>query len=55
MNIGRADQLGSGIRNLYEYTKLYSGSEPELVEGDIFKTIIPLPLADGKQANKTSG
>jgi len=42
MNIGRADQLGSGIRNLYKYTKLYSGGEPELIEGDIFKTIIPL-------------
>jgi len=55
MNIGRADQLGSGIRNLYKYTKLYSGEEPELIEGDIFKTIIPLVSASGKQANKTSG
>ncbi|MDR2570002.1 MAG: putative DNA binding domain-containing protein [Oscillospiraceae bacterium] len=51
MNIGRADQLGSGIRNLYTYTKLYSGGEPELIEGDIFKTIIPLVLTSGKQAN----
>ena len=55
MNIGRADQLGSGIRNLYKYTKLYSGGEPELIEGDIFKTIIPLVSASGKQAEKTSG
>jgi len=55
MNIGRADQLGSGIRNLYKYTKLYSGEEPEFIEGDIFKTIIPLVSASGKQANKTSG
>jgi ATP-dependent DNA helicase RecG len=51
MNIGRADQLGSGIRNLYRYTKLYSGGEPELIEGDIFKTIIPLSAASEKQAN----
>ena len=51
MNIGRADQLGSGIRNLYKYTKLYSGGEPELIEGDIFKTIIPLVLTSKKQAN----
>ena len=50
MNMGRADQLGSGIRNLYTYTRLYSGGEPELVEGDIFKTIIPLVLASVKQA-----
>jgi predicted HTH transcriptional regulator len=39
VNIGRADQLGSGVRNLYRYTKIYSGGEPELIEGDIFKTI----------------
>ena len=45
MNIGRADQLGSGIRNLYKHMKLYSGGEPELIEGDIFKTIIPLVSA----------
>jgi ATP-dependent DNA helicase RecG len=42
VNIGRADYMGSGVRNLYTYTKLYSGGEPELIEGDIFKTIIPL-------------
>jgi ATP-dependent DNA helicase RecG len=55
MNNGRADQLGSGIRNLYKFTKLYSGGEPELIEGDIFKTIIPLVSVSGKQANKASG
>ena len=55
MNIGRADQLGSGIRNLYKYTKLYSDGEPELIEGDVYKTIIPLVSAGEKQANKTSG
>ena len=42
INIGRADALGSGVRNLYEYTKIYSGGEPELIEGDVFKTIVPL-------------
>lgn len=40
--IGLADELGSGMRNTYKYTKLYSGSEPIFEEGDIFKTIIPL-------------
>jgi len=34
--------MGSGIRNLYKYTKIYSGGEPELIEGDVFKTIVPL-------------
>ena len=42
INIGRADVLGSGVRNLYEYTKLYSGGVPELIDGDVFKTIVPL-------------
>jgi ATP-dependent DNA helicase RecG len=51
MNIGRADQLGSGVRNLYKYTKIYSGGEPELIEGDVFKTIIPLAAISEKQAN----
>jgi len=42
VNIGYADKLGSGVRNLYNYTKIYSGAEPELIEGDIFTTIVPL-------------
>lgn len=41
-NIGHSDQLGSGVRNLYKYTKFYSGLEPELIEGDIFRIIVPL-------------
>jgi len=40
--IGFADELGSGVRNLYKYTKLYSGKNPQLIEGDIFKIIVPL-------------
>ena len=27
---------------VFKYTKIYSGGEPELIEGDIFKTIIPM-------------
>ena len=40
--IGLADELGSGMRNVYKVTKLYSGGTPQFIEGDIFKTIIPL-------------
>jgi ATP-dependent DNA helicase RecG len=50
VNIGYADTLGSGVRNLMKYTRLYSNGEPELIEGDIFKTIIPLVAASEKQA-----
>lgn len=42
MNIGYADSLGSGVRNLYKFTKIYSGGEPDLEEGDIFKLTVPL-------------
>lgn len=40
--IGLADELGSGMRNTYKYTRLYSGVDPLFEEGDIFRTIIPL-------------
>jgi ATP-dependent DNA helicase RecG len=59
-NIGYADALGSGVRNLYKYTKIYSGGEPELVEGDVFRTIVPLNLSltevsdNGKMSDKMS-
>lgn len=43
--IGLADELGSGMRNTYKYTMLYSQTEPIFEEGDIFKTIIPLTSA----------
>ena len=35
--IGRADELGSGVRNLFKYCKAYCGHDPQLLEGDIFK------------------
>ena len=47
VNIGRADVLGSGVRNLYKYTKIYSGGEPELIDGDVFRTIVPLSSSNG--------
>jgi ATP-dependent DNA helicase RecG len=37
--------MGSSVRNLYKFTKIYSGGEPELIEGGIFKTIIPIAAA----------
>ena len=40
--IGFADQLGSGVRKMFKYTKLYSGDNPVFLEGDIFKIIVPL-------------
>lgn len=45
---GRADELGSGVRNLFHYTKQYSGRTPEMDEGDIFKVTVPL-VSEGAQ------
>ena len=39
--IGWAEELGSGVRNLFKYGKIYSGVAPQLIEEDIFKIVIP--------------
>lgn len=59
-NIGYADQLGSGVRKLFKYCKYYSGKEPEFVEGDVFRIIVPLDenysydfVSDNGTANAT--
>jgi ATP-dependent DNA helicase RecG len=44
LQIGYADILGSGVKNLYKYSKIFSGGEPVLIDGDFFKTIVPLGL-----------
>jgi ATP-dependent DNA helicase RecG len=47
VNIGLADALGSGMRNLYYYTNIYSEgkAKPVLTEGDLFTTEIPIQAA----------
>lgn len=48
--IGRADELGSGERNLFKYCRHYSrGKDPEMIEEDIFKCIVPLTPEDTEQ------
>ena len=43
--IGRVDELGSGVRNTYKYCGLYTpGTEPVFIEGDVFKAIIPISM-----------
>ncbi len=43
--IGLADELGSGMKNSYKYTRLYSGGEPVFREADIFTIVVPLQVA----------
>jgi len=38
--IGRADELGSGVRNIFEYFSYYSQQKPILEEKDIFKCTV---------------
>ena len=41
--IGRSEELGTGIRNVYRYTPLYSGSDKIVFqEEDVFVTTVPL-------------
>lgn len=52
--IGRADELGSGVRKLFKYCRHYTGGkDPELIEGDIFKCIVPLTPEATKQVERT--
>ena len=41
-NIGYSDKLGSGVRKLFKYSKFYSGKNPEFIEGDVFRIIVPI-------------
>lgn len=49
--IGLAEELGSGVRNVAKYSKIYSASEPKFIEGDIFKTEVNLIMSN-KKSNK---
>lgn len=48
IQLGRVDELGSGILNTNVLVKKYTNKsiKPEFIEGTIFKTILPLPDFD---------
>jgi ATP-dependent DNA helicase RecG len=41
--IGRADELGSGMRKMMRYGKAYGGADPEMIEGDVFRMVVKVP------------
>ena len=49
--IGRADELGSGMRKMMLYGKRYGGADPKLIEGDNFRTIVSIPEFGENPAN----
>jgi len=55
--MGRSEELGTGLRNVYKYSKIYSGSDNIIfLEEDIFQATIPLGLkVTGKVAVKVTG
>jgi ATP-dependent DNA helicase RecG len=45
--MGWADELGSGVRNLFHYCEAYCGSNPEMVEGeDPYAKSLPVSYTD---------
>ncbi|PXF55858.1 MAG: transcriptional regulator [Deltaproteobacteria bacterium] len=50
--IGRADELGSGMRKMMKYGKAYGGADPE-IEGDIFRIIVKCPDFEACQTDST--
>ncbi|NOX88909.1 MAG: HTH domain-containing protein [Calditrichaeota bacterium] len=51
--IGRAEELGSGIRNIRKYLPLYAKkSKFELIEEDNFKTILHFELEEFTEVSK---
>ena len=50
VRIGLAEELGSGTRELFKNSRLYTGRDPELEEGLIFRAFVPtVPAANGAQ------
>jgi ATP-dependent DNA helicase RecG len=51
--IHRADELGSGMRNMMKYGKAYGGADPEMIEGDTFRIIVKCPDFEARQTDST--
>ena len=45
--IGRADELGSGVRRLMKYGKAYGDADPEMIEGNVFRIVVKVPEFGG--------
>ena len=51
IQLGRVDELGSGILNVNRFVKEYAGhGHPDFIEGNVFKMVIPIPqIGDGPE------
>ena len=56
IQIGRVEELGSGVRRTNQYVPIYaSGETPQFIDGDVFKTIIPLKNNGGVSGGVSGG
>ena len=50
--MGLAEELGSGLRNAFQFVPEYSGGgKPVFEEGDVFRCLIPVPASFFEQPN----
>ena len=55
MQMGRGEEIGSGVLNVTRYLPFYTkGGKARFVEGDPFVTIIPLPSGNEVQRSDTT-
>lgn len=52
--IGLADELGSGVKNVTQYLKVYSGGVPAFIEADIFKQVLPINVESRSATQDTT-
>ncbi len=54
--MGRTEELGTGIRNVYKYSKAYSGSDKIMFsEEDVFISKVPLNNLDLENGGLSGG
>ncbi len=52
--MGRSEELGSGVRNLYGCSELYTGRTPVMTDGDFFEAFVPVPSVGVQVAGSKS-
>ncbi|WP_417009829.1 RNA-binding domain-containing protein [Bacteroides congonensis] len=52
-NIGLADKLGSGVRNIFKYARFYQGGHPQFLEQDIFRISVDFEKHMAERDNAT--
>ncbi|MBA7682303.1 hypothetical protein ES703_90653 [subsurface metagenome] len=56
MQLGRVEELGSGVINVNRLIKNYTpGKRPSFIEGDVFKTVIPIEEQKTKKKKEYTG